>query len=358
MSCYTRSSCTRICPAMASCPCYKEKHLKNYNKIKSDLKGLKKNKTFIFGQDSLKVSFMSYFDIETNKVVDLSLKKIDLRNYCGSVMITPDQMFICGGVNFQMNNITSQAYLYTISNNSYEKLESMIHYRFNFAISVFDDKVYVTGGRKYGANDVAIINFCEYYDLKTKKWNIMPPMNVKRCSHQSLIYNNKLYVVGGLSEDHRVRQFEEYDFKENKWTLTKMNFMKSVCSFEIYPSGFDEFLVFGGLHDKGYSNFIHLVNLRTKRIKAVGYMVFSRGNFKLFFDKKTQKYHIIGGASSDNVTDSSKYLEVFDLINNKSELKFIDKTQCYSYIAKYNFNRPNIIVKRSLKPVKKQINQK
>jgi hypothetical protein len=301
----------------------------------------------------MKLSFMSFFDMETNMIIDLPLKKTDLRNYCGTIMISPDKLLICGGVNFQMNNITSHAHLYTISSNSFERLESMIHYRFNFATSLYNDKVYVTGGRKYGGNDVAIINFCEYYDLKTKKWHNMPAMNVKRCSHQSLIYNNKLYVVGGLSEDPRVRQFEEFDFKENKWTLTKMNFMKSICSFEILPSGFDEFLVFGGLHDKGYSNFIHLVNLRTKRIKAVGYMVFPRGNFKLFYNKKTQKYHIIGGASSENVTDPNKYIEVFDLMNHKSELKFIKKDQCYTYIAKYNYNRPNVVIKRSTKKTTK-----
>jgi hypothetical protein len=341
LQCYSRPICGNWCDC-----CIKERHLKNYKKSIRDEKGMIHNKFFIFGQDSNNISFVNFYDHASKKLIDLPINE-DIRNYSGTTMIDANRIFICGGVNIHMNNVVAHAKIYNISKETFTALPRMFNIRFNFAVLHFKGKVFVTGGRAYGPNDVAIMNQCEYYDIGENKWFQMPSMNVQRCGHQMFAYKNKIYVIGGLSIDKRARFLEEYNPITNTWRLTSKSMVFDLYNFEIFSHQPDELLIIGGLHSKGYSNFIHSFNMKESRINTVGFLKYQRSNFKLFYERTKQRLILMGGAISQGTNPLQTYLETFDLINQKSTTIPIDSSLRLVNITKYNYNKPSIVLVHS-----------
>lgn len=344
--CLNSGTCANFCSCLI-----REKHLKNYRKAIKDVKGLIHNKNFIFGQENHGHSFLKFYDNSTKKLINIPVQE-DLRNYSGVTMIDKNKLFICGGVNYQMNNVVSHSKLYSISEERFTQLPNMHDIRFNFSILHFKNKIYVTGGRGYGANDVAIISKCEYFNLETKTWHRMADMKIKRCGHQMFAYNNKIYALGGLSVDKKVRFMEEYNPFTDCWRITTKSLVFDLYNFEIFSHELDEVMIIGGLHHKGYSNFIHSFNMKTSRIKCVGILKNHRSNFKLFYDRRKMKLLLMGGAVSAGNQPLQNYLEVFDLINQRSTVCNVDNSVNLASITKFNYNKISVIIQNSLKSKK------
>ena len=62
-----------------------------------------------------------------------------------------------------------------------------------------NEEIYILGGRTYGSDDEAILNSCEKYNLKSKKWIDLPKMNVNRCTSFVFVWNERIYVLGGYT---------------------------------------------------------------------------------------------------------------------------------------------------------------
>lgn len=345
--------CQRTCQGCRSCcaDLRSERHMRSYRRSIKDKRGLLHNKFFIFGQDPKKISFLNFYDHATKKLIDLPIKE-DLRNYSGSAMIDSNRLFICGGVNFEMNSVVSHAKIYNISQEKFTTLASMSMIRFNFPVLHYQNRIYVTGGRGYGTNEVAIMNDCEYFDLDKLKWVQMSPMNVKRCAHQIFVYKKKIYVVGGLSLDKRARVFEEYNPFTDTWRITTRSLVFDLYNFEVFSHDLDEILIVGGMHSKGYSNFIHSFNMRDSRIQCKGFLLNHRSSFKMFYERTKQNLILIGGAVPTGAQANQNYIEIFNLINQRSTPCKVDSTGVLNYITKYNYNRPSVIVQASVKPRK------
>lgn len=349
--CYNESVCANQCIC-----CIKERHLKNYRRSIKDERGLLQNKFFIFGHDGNKTSFLNFFDFRTKRLIDLKISAT-LLNYSGVAHIDPNRIFICGGVNHQMNNVVATAKIYNISEERFTNMGNMHSIRFNFSILHYENRVYVTGGRSYGANDVAIMNQCEYYDFAHKKWVQMAPMNVQRCGHQMFAYNGKIYVIGGLSLDRRARFLEEYNILENKWRITKKSLIFDLYNFEIFSHDVDELLIVGGLHTKGHSSFIHCLNMKENRISTKGFLRHPRSSFKLFYERTKQRLILLGGAVTNTSQNISQgYMEIFDLINQTSTSHSVDNSLVMKFINRYNYNKPSIILQHS--PSRKRSSRK
>ncbi len=88
--------------------------------------------------------------------------------------------------------------------------------RSEFSTVVHNDKVYVLGGV---SKTEAIANF-EVFDPKTNKWEILAPM-IEPNHHGSLgVVNGKIYLIGGfvdLTWKHANGIIYQYDIKNNLW---------------------------------------------------------------------------------------------------------------------------------------------
>uniref|UniRef100_M3ZMQ7 Kelch like family member 29 n=1 Tax=Xiphophorus maculatus TaxID=8083 RepID=M3ZMQ7_XIPMA len=82
-------------------------------------------------------------------------------------------------------------------------------------------------------------------------WNLVSRMTVARCRHNSLVYDGKLYTIGGLGVSGNLDHVERYDTITNTWeTVSPLpkpvhSAAATVCGGKIY--------VFGGVNEAGRS---------------------------------------------------------------------------------------------------------
>uniref|UniRef100_A0A671NW57 Kelch-like protein 29 n=1 Tax=Sinocyclocheilus anshuiensis TaxID=1608454 RepID=A0A671NW57_9TELE len=82
-------------------------------------------------------------------------------------------------------------------------------------------------------------------------WNLVSRMTVSRCRHNSLVYDGKLYTIGGLGVAGNLDHVERYDTITNQWeTVSPLpkpvhSAAATVCGGKIY--------VFGGVNEAGRS---------------------------------------------------------------------------------------------------------
>uniref|UniRef100_A0A4W5JWS0 Kelch like family member 29 n=1 Tax=Hucho hucho TaxID=62062 RepID=A0A4W5JWS0_9TELE len=82
-------------------------------------------------------------------------------------------------------------------------------------------------------------------------WNLVSRMTVPRCRHNSLVYDGKLYTIGGLGVSGNLNHVERYDTITNQWeTVSPLpkpvhSAAATVCGGKVY--------VFGGVNEAGRS---------------------------------------------------------------------------------------------------------
>uniref|UniRef100_A0A3B4WKZ2 Kelch like family member 29 n=1 Tax=Seriola lalandi dorsalis TaxID=1841481 RepID=A0A3B4WKZ2_SERLL len=82
-------------------------------------------------------------------------------------------------------------------------------------------------------------------------WNLVSRMTVARCRHNSLVYDGKLYNIGGLGVSGNLDHVERYDTITNQWeTVSPLpkpvhSAAATVCGGKVY--------VFGGVNEAGRS---------------------------------------------------------------------------------------------------------
>uniref|UniRef100_A0A3P8UP08 Kelch like family member 29 n=1 Tax=Cynoglossus semilaevis TaxID=244447 RepID=A0A3P8UP08_CYNSE len=82
-------------------------------------------------------------------------------------------------------------------------------------------------------------------------WNLVSRMTVPRCKHNSLVYDGKLYAIGGLGVSGNLDHVERYDTITNQWeTVSPLpkpvhSAAATVCGGKVY--------VFGGVNEAGRS---------------------------------------------------------------------------------------------------------
>lgn len=333
-----------------NCGCYRETKLINHDDVKPEQRCLS-NDLLIFGCDKNNKSFIKYFNVKNMKIEDIETKA-KLLNYSGCTHLNFHQLFIAGGINFQEDLISNDAQIYHIKKNVFEQLPKMKHERFNFACVQYNNHVYVCGGRTYGYYNQAILRSCEVFNLKTKTWSDIPDMNKKRCGHKLFIYQNKIYAIGGLSSDRKSKLIEYFDPSVNKWILTDIKLYFNIFNFEIFPKEDDEIYVIGGKHKYGFSNFIHVINLRKKTIKSDGFLNVSRSNFKMIFEKQNNCLYFFGGTLTNDELSKFRVLEKYNLITKESKKIMIAHQSSFEHFHKYNFNSFSYVVKSSKKKIK------
>jgi hypothetical protein len=97
---------------------------------------------------------------------------------------------------------------------------------------LYNDKIYMVGGIKFGHTS-GTTNYFDSFDLKTGQWKILTDAPHIRDHFPAIVVDNKLFCVGGrnTSVHHpdnfgaffsaTIPQVDYYDFKEEKWYTMK-----------------------------------------------------------------------------------------------------------------------------------------
>ncbi|XP_060908444.1 kelch-like protein 29 [Labrus mixtus] len=116
-----------------------------------------------------------------------------------------------------------------------------------FSVISAGDNIYLSGGTEGG---VMVADVWCYMSL-LDNWSLVSRMTVARCRHNSLVYDGKLYTIGGLGVSGNLDHVERYDTITNQWeTVSPLpkpvhSAAATVCGGKVY--------VFGGVNEAGRS---------------------------------------------------------------------------------------------------------
>uniref|UniRef100_A0A673JEL1 Kelch-like protein 29 n=1 Tax=Sinocyclocheilus rhinocerous TaxID=307959 RepID=A0A673JEL1_9TELE len=116
-----------------------------------------------------------------------------------------------------------------------------------FSVISAGDNIYLSGGTESGVTVADVWCYMSLLD----NWNLVSRMTVSRCRHNSLVYDGKLYTIGGLGVAGNLDHVERYDTITNQWeTVSPLpkpvhSAAATVCGGKIY--------VFGGVNEAGRS---------------------------------------------------------------------------------------------------------
>lgn len=77
--------------------------------------------------------------------------------------------------------------------------------------------IFLIGGRQDGQATAQ----CDAYNIQTRLWTRMAPLNIPSFDHCACNYNDQyLYKFGGMNEAKRIcQEVEQYDIDKNRWRV-------------------------------------------------------------------------------------------------------------------------------------------
>ena len=138
-----------------------------------------------------------------------------------------NKLYLFGGLKDTLENLTGQkdVHIYDPATNEWEELlPGMNHIRGKGATAcAYDGKVYVFGGGYYiYKSNHYTAGKPERYDPLENSWTDLAEMPVPVLNHGSVVYNDKIYILGGDTIDQNefpVSFIQEYDPLTDSWRL-------------------------------------------------------------------------------------------------------------------------------------------
>ncbi len=119
---------------------------------------------------------------------------------------------------------------------------------------VYNGKIYIVGGIKNGHVD-GYVPWLDVYDPVTGDWEALPDADFARDHVQAAVLDNKLYVFGGRTSRQRtgqtfellVKHGEIYDFDQKEWLIpTQKQALPTLRAGHMMMAWGDEIIVVGG----------------------------------------------------------------------------------------------------------------
>nr|CAB3259379.1 kelch-like protein 12 [Phallusia mammillata] len=91
------------------------------------------------------------------------------------------------------------------------KHSNMLHTRSGFRMIAHQNTLYCIGGSSQQNHA------CEFYDFRIGQWQNMTRLKKGRWGLASVLYDGKIYSIGGWNGQHPMSSVEYYDLTANKW---------------------------------------------------------------------------------------------------------------------------------------------
>ncbi|WP_298502695.1 kelch repeat-containing protein [uncultured Maribacter sp.] len=164
-------------------------------------------------------------------------------------------------------------YIYNVSNDNWTIGDSIPRDRLRGSTGnvIYNNKVYISCGIKNG-HIGEHKKWLDTYDLKTRKWQILPDAPMERDHFQAAIVGHKMYLLGGRQSKapdetfkHTIAEVCAFDFQEEKWEILPNNLPTMRAGNMVTP--IHEYIwVIGGESDNQSvaHNEVEVLNTKTK----------------------------------------------------------------------------------------------
>jgi len=171
-----------------------------------------------------------------------------------------NKVFLFGGSKDMAGKETvSNCYEVNLGSKTLAPIQKMNNPKLSMAAGISPDcKHVIIAGGSLGDNRPT--NSCELFDINSKKWKDLTPLNCPRMSASVLICTgSNAYCFGGIESDPEdpskfvtLKSIEWLDYSNlhNEWETLKINIPYKASSIGAICMGKNEFLVFGGWNRK------------------------------------------------------------------------------------------------------------
>ncbi|CAD8191375.1 unnamed protein product [Paramecium octaurelia] len=231
----------------------------------STQKAIPEKLCYFFGFPNILLSYNTVKDEFTRS----ETPKIVLKNMA-CVQVNESTVYLSGGINENYQEVSNNVYRYNVDENIFRNLPSMNipRYTHQLIYNKYDQKLYALGGRSYGQGSEGILNSCECYDFQKGKWEMIAPMNCRRATFFSILFEQKIYVFGGYTDVRkRSKKIEKYE--NNQWVLLKLKLHYGIEQGVLYQNDKKELFILGGQSAEGIIDRHQVVDF-TKQISYIG----------------------------------------------------------------------------------------
>ena len=134
------------------------------------------------------------------------------RAACTSLVFHENKIIVIGGVDENQKPIAAVD-CFDIERETWEQLEPLPVGVVGPYIVKIEDKIYCMGGTDKGDANQSVV-----YDLDLKVWKELPKMNHRRYACGGYVFDNKIYIVGGREVKDPIKSVEAFDLSTQEWT--------------------------------------------------------------------------------------------------------------------------------------------
>lgn len=188
-----------------------------------------------------------------------------------------------GGFNPVTKEFLNESYVLDEYRQQLKPLNDMFYPRAEHVVHKFKGNIYVLGGMSYredkngGRPFVHSLNTCEFFNINTKKWILLPNFENARQAFSVCQFNEKyIFIFGGkcLKPEARigdkqpfnfVEEVEAFDIEKNIWKT--INYITDNCKLRMIHSGAiqvtsKKIMIFGGMieTDEGEDEEHHMLD--------------------------------------------------------------------------------------------------
>ncbi len=225
------------------------------------------NKLYLLGGRK-KIPFQVY-DASTNTWTEHPGPPIKIHHF--QAVEWNDKIYIVGALtgNYSADPPVSNVYILDISTKQWSVGPEIPLERQRGAASavVYNDKIYIVGGNTKGHQGGFVAWFDEF-DPATGAWTPLADAPIARDHHRAAIVQDKLYVVGGRQTNrpvdsvkaNTIGQVDVFDFATNQWSVLPHDIPTPRASFALFPQG-RELIVAGGEAETGSTGAVEALDL-------------------------------------------------------------------------------------------------
>lgn len=269
------------------------------------------NYPVLFGNDTYPIIMHINTVLEEIRLLPVPTA-LKLLTYMSSCRINENQIFLGGGINSTLTEISKACYIYNVQTNEVTPLPEMNYFRYAFGCVCRDNQVYVMGGRGYQNDQLSLLSTCERYDLTSGQWESISSMSESKCTLSCFVLQGSVMVAGGyVGEGKKSQKLEKYNEGFDQWEDLGLEFPEGIEALSSCSNsqGSKVYFVGGSTHQE-QENSVYELDIDKLGLEKVGQMQEKRCLSSLFKLGQDQ-ICIMGGAV--NEFEDTKQIEVFDL---------------------------------------------